>query len=1540
MEYFAFRSRVDNVAYSSDHSVGTEYRPEDLDGDGVDEMVCRIDFGGIVFVGGDLSTTQLMEIFLDVSSGGMFTKDLIKFLSNAASNLDRTVVSTYVRVYQEKLRDEDVQNSIGMIMPNLAHYAYAAEPRVMEQSGGSFDIGGGLEFISPTMPYGSSEDAQFVLTGKRPLTLRGTIRNGGAADIAYQGEDPQTLDSCAISMSEMCFPSDYDVDTLRDADTEAEYLAAACHNIRDDMGLAVDISGTGLSLNAEDPRDSSTMIISGRPPLTSGDIYGHNIRVEVTADDLRLNGYASSAGGGSPPTGGSIIADIESILTEFITTREEIETLVRTTTNPANMGEGETVDEFTQEGIARLEGHNYIIDTFWGANKDIIVAGILRDITYKVTSFYDEIAASFSMTPISPSPDPEASEFKVNGCIEDPNKLINPGLSVLIMPHLMFNPCMRHCAQAALFSAGVPTTEMSLCAPYLNLSFYNNTPALENVSSAAGGASASTRGNMISFLGTGNVNIGTADYEIANSDHSESTSTRGTITVPTFLQDEPEKETSLSMQTRTGMEMFTSPQTLVNMDINSERRGSSRVLDPTQPLMTLQSVSVREYASGYGLIGFKKATVTITLHDRTRLGEVSHFIAPSAFGRVNAFLEFGWSHPNGDILTGSPYGAFLNSLRSVEKYRLIKGNYDMDASGQVKITLEMGTMGGEESKITHVSTSNNWVHVSLINSAIRDITSEILRLTTDGPISEEIRDVQRLSTRGSDSQQLIQRAIYDDLRGLLNTITSASSVSENVIQGVLSRLLYVIESTVEGESAASSSFPAHYTNTVASEVGFQIRNLCPSTSTTDDPFITNLFPLAMSAAEAETEAGQQYAEIRNSLSFATMASGESLEMASEATVMSGIDDITAAMWEATQESEEEEDEDTELTPEERQEIADQEYNFMNPETPGEGDWVSLGKVMSCLVAAPLAATGRYDEVQLCFYNFNDSAGACQGKPISVFPIRSTVLAQEIADAVETNANLTTSRMEAILGRHVNNGGAQAYGFKDLHRTSRDNRQARMEAMEARREAQRQAEGEDTRAPDSQEPITPAEFNLSEAHVERMCALGMYRPEFKIPRLKIIYEAVPVIVYDDPPFQTSPIAAMGGGGFVRSGDRIEQKQLVEGKVDRGKTLLRIHVIDQNAQAHPGEQLVIDTLEAGSAVSLFSNFTGGTDSAASNIASALSAVEDDIPLVRDQIVTNASTAGDSLRILAANTTRQSIHNYVKSKVPTIQFGTAFSPFSSVTISGMSSGAIFDALLSETFRENDDPSDNSQSSHGADEVTVVPVTAKVSGLGNPMFHYGQQFYLDLKTGTTADNIFTVRSVTHNISAGKFTTDIDFSPAGTQGTVSSVRTNIIQALATIDKLGGSDNGSRDPINEARAPLLEELGDALQSDVEAFANSVGRVSDLRKSNSSGRRTRRSARRDVRRMEAEDRRQLRIDRRDMREMTGELDRLYAEYSEVEEQYFLDIENPALRAELERIQDEIDNVNPEVPPVDTGGTMSGENDSELWDHEGQGSGSGL
>ena len=73
--------------------------------------------------------------------------------------------------------------------------------------------------------------------------------------------------------------------------------------------------------------------------------------------------------------------------------------------------------------------------------------------------------------------------------------------------------------------------------------------------------------------------------------------------------------------------------------------------------------------------------------------------------------------------------------------------------------------------------------------------------------------------------------------------------------------------------------------------------------------------------------------------------------------------------------------------------------------------------------------------------------------------------------------------------------------------------------------------------------------------------------------------------------------------------------------------------------------------------------------------------------------------------------------------------------------------------------------------------PAALNVTTFGCPLIEYGQQYFMDLQTGTTADNLYAVTNITHTLGAGKFDTSFSMTFCS-NGTVDSFRTTLAKAL------------------------------------------------------------------------------------------------------------------------------------------------------------------
>ena len=116
--------------------------------------------------------------------------------------------------------------------------------------------------------------------------------------------------------------------------------------------------------------------------------------------------------------------------------------------------------------------------------------------------------------------------------------------------------------------------------------------------------------------------------------------------------------------------------------------------------------------------------------------------------------------------------------------------------------------------------------------------------------------------------------------------------------------------------------------------------------------------------------------------------------------------------------------------------------------------------------------------------------------------------------------------------------------------------------------------------------------------------------------------------------------------------------------------------------------------------------------------------------------------------------------------------------VSLTANTRGAAANALLLRAITAGDSAGENITSP--IDDVKVIPASLSVTTFGCPLIEYGQQYFMDLQTGTTADNLYAVTNITHTLGAGKFDTSFSMTFCS-NGTVDSFRTTLAKALTKL---------------------------------------------------------------------------------------------------------------------------------------------------------------
>ena len=251
-----------------------------------------------------------------------------------------------------------------------------------------------------------------------------------------------------------------------------------------------------------------------------------------------------------------------------------------------------------------------------------------------------------------------------------------PGLSAIQVFPIKHNFANRNADLLDVFFNSIPNVEFSRCVPYFDMSVISP------------GMPVSTTGmsltlNQHAFL---SPNDALTDAQRSKANASTVSDTEG-IPVKDYIGS--------------GMELFTSPQTLVNgneeyFEPGTSESGGKGVLDKFKPFMTIKNFTVTKAPSGMNT-EYETAKLQIALHDRSRLSQITGLVAPTAYRSTEILVEYGWSHPDGQNSPGTnPIGDFLNALRTKVKYGIKNSSYSFTADGGVEVNLELAMKGTNE----------------------------------------------------------------------------------------------------------------------------------------------------------------------------------------------------------------------------------------------------------------------------------------------------------------------------------------------------------------------------------------------------------------------------------------------------------------------------------------------------------------------------------------------------------------------------------------------------------------------------------------------------------------------------------------------------------------------------------------------------------------------------------------------------------------------------------------------------------------------------
>jgi hypothetical protein len=893
----------------------------------------------------------------------------------------------------------------------------------------------------------------------------------------------------------------------------------------------------------------------------------------------------------------------------------------------------------------------------------------------------------------------------------------------------------------SIFINGTRSIDMSRAVPYLEVNFevpLAGTGRVDATGNAPGDASAA--GNVDRLLapslykfimGAAVVTPNTTLSSLVNANRlpnepdlsaEANSATSGTSTASPGLP-----------YTRIGMEIFTSPQTLVN---GNEQYDQNIRLNPVQdkfrPFMSLKDFSATVGANGFGAMCYSAAKLSMVLHDKSRLAEISSFIRADLFGRTHVEIEYGWTHPDGESLIRDNVNYsvdIINGMRKKERFQIIKSAFTFTENGEVNIDMDLVTLSSAD------------VAYTLIGSVEEDRTMKILRDTQE-EISRLIRithaDEQSESASSSEHHggaQLIGiqviNSVSDGFESGFHLSKEDKKLLKDFINGNgggpdMAALREKFKSLYEGTGTDSGSALTDVKESIQRGIKDTLKQIVEfnkacyeknNSSTTSPTPATTTGPTSTRRSQATPQSRNDpfLTKPRNKIIRTKQING-TIRVVSDPQRPAGAPANAPIPR------------------------ADRRVPPTNIATEiGGSNSASLASILTAFIGVPLARAGKknnlWQEVQFVYHTFNNCAGFAGGTNISGFEVDLSFFydryqAYRISN-IARSGHLTLGTFWQFLNQEIiDDIAAPSYELWDTSGSL-----SRIVAAETAGAAA------PTRT--SAAEWADEDYQHNKRITELLSNQGTPNGEWVPPQLAISIENLEV----------NP-----------------ESSSVTGTSDR-KKIIRIHIFDRTAVKSESLNAILTAARERS-MSISGDGeapVGNNDSSANNGSSGTTILNQRRAQWRKTIA-QAEHNNCIEPIRNTNPVRYRVRGGFKDlKKFTMEHCAYLIPGAQGSlIRAVSLGSMQDPNASIQINSRPRPSEQLNPNGSGDRglpLNVMPVEVSMDMFGCPLITYNSNYFIDFNTNTMIDDIWIVTGIDHKINEGSFTSNIRFRPALSYG-------------------------------------------------------------------------------------------------------------------------------------------------------------------------------
>jgi hypothetical protein len=909
----------------------------------------------------------------------------------------------------------------------------------------------------------------------------------------------------------------------------------------------------------------------------------------------------------------------------------------------------------------------------------------------------------------------------------DPERL-SPNLGAIVIKKHGIGLPSKNSDHLNIFFNAIPAIEMSRCVPYIDIAIVTRTE--ENLPNNINNATfmrfikEEKNGNLVLDESIGLSSAKPFDFNSI------------------FGIDEYSIENSLDISM---MDIFSAPQVMANANVNNDIKYTkgiygNEVLEPIAPLLSLTDLSIDIAGMGIALFSSKVGSINLKLHDRSRLADISHLISPRNFGTTKMIIEFGWSHPEGNLANENIIGQFLNSLRDRSIYTVKTSNFSFSEGNVVNIGLTLACYGDQH--CTNVSSACGRlvpanVFKSGINSILTGLKNNRLENNSDKLKIKEVRNVMKVELRNSvKNDNLIEFETYAKIVKAYKEYKK-NNLLKNEVKNALKVIIdpdKVSDSLDEDKINESKKLRKTTINKLMFEKLYALPFKDEHSNFLSDKFITSY---------NNADSKNFYLE------------------------------------------------------------------SINKFLPAGEEYISLGKLFMSFIGHPLAMSGVFDEVQIVFYPLNmHSAGASIHTTASM-PIEYSLIQSVITEKLKNNSDINVkSFFNLIESKIIRDRSLSVYGISSVIReynSKIEKKNNDLEFIDAKKSIEREKKEQEavlneyvqsqrselltdieTLKADSagneqisnrqktfEEDIKNKSENLESkflnSTVKERAKVKQIEEQIASDRKNLkndiktqcqqIYKQLDseireskfvrpnLSLYMETLTQSNPAQTISSSAYdlvsILDGSYLKTLASQVG-IDRfasntgtQKTICRVHIYDENSSSNPRKKLIQNIMTE-------------------NVVSDL--------IKKDKTIDISKLMKD----LGLNTSVK-IKNYIKNSYPSITYGSNNSTVQGISITSNVSDQVSQVIQISSYAKRNNPQSNASQVNDIEEITVVPSSISLRTMGNPFISRGNEIYIDFGTNTTLDNIYVVKSVSHNISNGKFETNVNLIYSG-QGDTRSI--------------------------------------------------------------------------------------------------------------------------------------------------------------------------